>query len=227
MNEKFQKRIVKRARQLSKQLHSKLHARHSAELDEVERVEIQRKLALLAEAQRSAAVNDSLMYSPTVFISYSSRDQSLLQKAIEEIENRGFSVLTGFDNQSERYVLKVVMDKIRESTLFLGLLTPKHALDLKNGDQKDLSAPSAWLSEEKGMALMARKPVRLLVDERVLKEYWYATLPDQIHSIYNTANFSDKLKEAIDGLERRYIAMLEEKLYEHYDANDFFDLDVR
>lgn len=168
------------------------------------------KIRLLAEliAKRKGA--DFNFSDPSVFISYSKSGVRYFTKAKKICEERGYVVNTGFDDQSADYVLRVIKNKIRESTMFLSIMTPEYGVENNIGSGS--SAPSVWLSEEKGMALILEKPFRLLVHANIRAEFWKKTTPSQLHTIFDDAEFPEKLEEAVNALDRRYQEILEVEL---------------
>jgi hypothetical protein len=204
--------------QINRKLREKLHELNSLALrlkhagnDREKRV-VDLKIRLLAEVIAKRRDPDFAVADPSVFISYSKSGSGYFSKAKKLCEERGYTVNTGFDDQSADYVLKVIKNKIKESTMFLSIMTPEHKFDPALGTE--IYAPSVWLPEEKGMALVLEKPFRLLVHSKIKSEFWKQTTPSQLHTIFNDAEFPEKLDEAVSALDRRYQEILETQLQE-------------
>lgn len=199
-------------RKLREKLHNLMDAstnfKNNNKNDEKRKIDL--KIRLLADAVQKRKDKDRDISRGSVFISFSKTGKNYFRKASELCKARGFIVNTGFDDQSADYVLKVIKNKIKESTLFLSIMTPEHKFD--SSEEGNFYAPSIWLSEEKGMALALEKPFRLLVHARIKHEFWKKTTPSNLHSIFDDAEFEEKLSEAVDALERRYQEILEIEL---------------
>jgi hypothetical protein len=141
--------------------------------------------------------------SQSVFISYSTTTGSDYYRIAEQIaRDYGFRVITGFQDNEKSNVLRAVIEAIRDSAVFLSIMTPEMWIRSRSIDAgwEDRTSPNAWLIEEKGMALALGKPFRLLVEESVHPDFWKRTTPEKLHTIFKAHTFSERAEEAIRAL---------------------------
>jgi hypothetical protein len=96
----------------------------------------------------------------TVFLSYRFAEEEYVEGLTKLLVAGGFEVLTG--KSSNTYVSRVIIERIRQAPLFLSLMT--------RADEKadGTFTTSAWLLEEKGVALAFGKPLVLMIEEGVV-----------------------------------------------------------
>jgi hypothetical protein len=95
----------------------------------------------------------------TVFLSHRFAEEEYVKGLMRFLDESGFEVITG--KSSNTYVGRSVIDRIREASFFLCLMTRADA----KTDGTFTTSP--WLLEEKGVALAFNKPLVLMVEEGV------------------------------------------------------------
>lgn len=95
----------------------------------------------------------------TVFLSHRFAEEEYVKGLTTLLDDNGFEVITG--KFSNNYVGRSVIDRIREASFFLCLMTRGEA----KTDGTFTTSP--WLLEEKGVALAFNKPLVLMVEEGV------------------------------------------------------------
>lgn len=145
----------------------------------------------------------------SVFISYSPNSGQHYFEIAAEIAGRyGFEVITGFQKPEAENVLQVVLEAIKEASVFLSILTPEYGIRRLQGAREPRTAPSVWLIEEKGMALALGKPFRLMIEESVHSDYWKRTTPEKLQTKFTMLNFEKQADVAIRALYQRYHELL-------------------
>ncbi|ACF47152.1 hypothetical protein Paes_2149 [Prosthecochloris aestuarii DSM 271] len=101
----------------------------------------------------------------TVFLSHRFAEEEYVNGLMRLLDESGFEVITG--KSSNTYVGRSVIDRIREASFFLCLMT-------KADSKTDGTfTTSPWLLEEKGVALAFSKPLVLMVEERGVGDILY------------------------------------------------------
>lgn len=178
--------------------------------DLAEKADSEMRIRFLVRLRARAEQNPPILPSQSVFISYSQRTGAKYYELAKNIAlSQGFEVITGFQHpESQDKVLRTVMDSVNRSTVFLSIMTPEYSIRPLESEDKPRTAPSVWLMEEKGMALILEKPFRLLVEESVHHHFWKRTTPDKLCTIFDPINFSEKATEALQALHNRYDELL-------------------
>ena len=150
---------------------------------------------------------EGVYFSRRVFISYSKSSGSPYYYLLETaLQKEGFEVLNGFqtNRNNDGTVLKNVLNQIKISTIYVGILTREQKLDISDEDGNCFT-PSIWTMEEKGMALGLGKPFVLLIQYGIHKHYWTKTSPNKIHAFFNDFDdFKFKLEEIVETICQRY-----------------------
>lgn len=108
---------------------------------------------------RVSAVEHPKPDKNTVFLSYRFTETEYADGLVPLLEERGFKVVTG--KRSNTYISRAIIDRIRKCEYFLCLMTrDKEKID-------GTFTTSAWLLEEKGVALALGKPLVLMVEEGI------------------------------------------------------------
>ena len=95
----------------------------------------------------------------SVFLSHRFAEEDYVSGLVRLLEGSGFEVITG--RSSNTYVSRSVIDRIRQASFFICLMTRADA----KTDGTFTTSP--WLLEEKGGALAFGKPLVLMVEEGV------------------------------------------------------------
>lgn len=95
----------------------------------------------------------------SVFVSYRFEEQAYFKGIAKLLEQRGLQVVTG--QRAHQSISAVIIDRIRKSELFLSIMTRHNRLE------SGRYTTSAWLIEEKGVALALGKRIVLMVEEGV------------------------------------------------------------
>jgi hypothetical protein len=194
INQKIDK-LIKRATEASRPDQYDHNSKIQAEM----RLKFINELALIDRGRTR------LIERPSVFISYSrNTGVRYFEKACEACERVGFMVKTGFDETGKGNVLGAVLGSIKESTVYLGIFTPEYTIMDSTNPTVKQAAPSVWLLAEEGIAIGLGKPFRLLVDDGIHKDFWWKVMPEKVQTIFNGANYQQKLEEAVLALVRRY-----------------------
>jgi hypothetical protein len=148
-----------------------------------------RRIYIEKQLAKFEGLRNNTMIPKTVFISYSKKSGikyfSLVKKLLEE---KGFEVMDGFRKPGERNesnVLKRVIQRIKNSSVYLGILTK----DIKSIDpvtKTNMWSPSVWTMEEKGMAIGLEKPFVLAIHNQIHESYWSKTSGSKQHIIFNS-----------------------------------------
>jgi hypothetical protein len=139
------------------------------------------------------------------FVSYSVNSGVQYFKYLEaQMKQRGFEVTTGFnphpgDNDN---ILKRIRSQMNRSTVYIGLLTKE--MQVRTTGENWLWSPSVWTMEEKGMALALQKPFVLMVEDGIHADFWRKTTPERVHHIFDSANYMEVTRKAVDAAEERY-----------------------
>ncbi len=125
-----------------------------------------------------------------VFLAFQFSDDELVNGLRLALIDKGYVVLEG--NLIPGSISKGILNRIQRSAAFIGVFT--HRDSLKAGGHTS----SSWLLEEKGAALMARKPVLLMVEEGVDQHYAGYLQADTQRIDFNRNSFASKVWDAID-----------------------------
>jgi hypothetical protein len=108
-------------------------------------------------ADSKASKNEIKLKS--VFVSYRFAEEEYINGLTDYLTENGFHVITG--KSANIYIGKYVIERIKESTYFLCLMTRDE--EKVNGK----FTTSTWLLEEKGVALALNKPIVLMIEDGV------------------------------------------------------------
>lgn len=139
-----------------------------------------------------------------IFISYSTNSGlnyfQFLKKLLEE---SNFEVVDGFRETrgTEGNVLKMVLRQLKESTLYLAILSKE--IRVQHG-RHSRWAPGVWVSEEKGMALALEKPFLLLINQEIHDDFWRKTTPEKHHVFFADSDFHQRAEEVVTQANDRY-----------------------
>jgi hypothetical protein len=95
----------------------------------------------------------------SVFLSYRFAEEEYVKGLVRLLEASGFRVITG--RSSNTYVSRWIIDRIRQASYFLSLMTRADA----KADGTFTTSP--WLLEEKGVALAFGKSLVIMIEEGV------------------------------------------------------------
>jgi hypothetical protein len=138
---------------------------------------LQAIVANLSQLRRRESTAWSKTHDRTVFLSYAFSEGEYVEALKDLLESRGFTVVTG--ENTNTYISKAIHHRIETASLFLCLLTRRHALN------DGFFLPSLWLVEEKAIAIASNKPMVLMVEDGVLEI-------GGLQSDYQRIHFSEK-----------------------------------
>jgi hypothetical protein len=152
----------------------------------------------------------------TVFLSYSQPSGATQFTVLrDQLAGEGFNVLTGFHEHAEDSgtVLGRILAQLRESSIYLSLLTKEYEVRTQQGDKR--WAPSVWTMEEKGMALALGKPFIVLVEDGIHTDFWLKTAPGKVHYSFTPENFVQRSKDVVKEVKKRYEEVVLQAQSEH------------
>ena len=138
---------------------------------------------------------DGLGFPKRAFVSYSRRTGAMHFSILKKIlTGSGFEVKDGFQSheKAEGKVLKTVLNQLKTSTVFIGVLTRELQF---NESGKMQWAPSVWSIEEVGMAIAIGIPYTLLIQDGIHEYFWSKVTPDREHIHFNDDTFEDSARE--------------------------------
>lgn len=189
----------------------------SKELNNVQKKKHWQKVKVYLENAKMRIANASQLpgLSKTVFIAYSERtggEYCILLK--EELEKKGFTVLTGFmkAEKNEGMLVKNVLNHLHQCTVYVALLTRVHAI---KGVGEDIKyCPGAWVIFEAGMAIALNKPFVLLVENGIHDDFRKNVVSAYRHLQFNNYYHFKKhiVKQAVEEVGDRYAETAENTL---------------
>jgi nucleoside 2-deoxyribosyltransferase len=114
---------------------------------------------LLKQITPALANRVALDQGKKVFLSHRFAEKEFVEGLTRLLQQSGFEVVTG--QAANTYISKAIIERIRECDYFLCLMTR----DAKKDD--GTYTTSAWLLEEKGVALALGRPIVLMIEEGV------------------------------------------------------------
>ncbi len=139
---------------------TKISKEYSTDNSETEEVKLINELREAVELLQTKTKEKQLaIKEKTVFVSYKFAEEEYVEGLINYLTDNGFEAITG--KESNTYISKSIIKKIKESEYFLCLMT-------KDKEKKDGTfTTSPWLLEEKGVAIAANKKIVILIEEGV------------------------------------------------------------
>ncbi len=124
----------------------------------------------------------------TIFVSYSSAEGAFVFRQIYDTLQgvKKLTVTSGFTTRPQATtVVETIVQQLERSSIYVGIFTPdiRIAPDTEGvaPATKAVSAPGVWTLEERGMAMALRKPLILMVHERVHPDFWKSVSAQQLY----------------------------------------------
>lgn len=161
-----------------------------------------RKDYLRRELARFEKLSHGSSMPKRVFISYAYDTGLEYYKILKEkLEEREFLVTDGYKNGA--VILRNVLKELNSSTVYVGILTRHREI---KGNDFDSFIPSVWTVEEKGMALGLNRPVVLVIENGIHRDYYEKTTAGFKHCFFNNIDQFryEKVFDAVETIIDKY-----------------------